>query len=626
MKRTLSQYLAMALLAAALMALLLLLSKGGLLTSWALDRLWSLNGPFGATVGDGTVLNPQVVIAGIDNQTLRTLRGDRPRLSREIHARLVTTLTAMGARHIGFDITFDQPGDPAEDQALREAARQSGRVVTNCYLKNDEVFSRIWIEGRSFFRGEAFSEGFVDMPLDGDHFIRRTRLYAPKGELPTRVSLALAMYLADIGRTPQDVEYHRSYLVLPRLAGLSPITLPLDHTGLSLIGFLGKPGSIPTYSVADILAGKVPNEAFRDKCVLVGGTAEEFRDSFHTPFSPKGDMPGVEIHAHVLQNLFTNRLPREWSGPTWWALLLALAVGTAVFSGWRKPERALLWVIPAALAVLPLVLWLFVSSGLFLNMFDLWAALGLGWICATTLDTLFLRREKNTIARLFHRYVSPNLLNQLLEHPEAIALGGARRNAVVLFADVRGFTRICEELQPEEVITFLNTYFNAVTQIIFDHGGVLDKYIGDGLMAFFGVPIATGKESEQAVRAALAIRQALVKLRAEGQAVGDFPIREIGIGINGGEVVVGNVGSEVHQEYTLLGDTVNVAARLESLARSGEILVTGWVKDNLPPGVFRVDSRGPMQVKGRRGEVEAFEVVGLATAAPVAPEPAPPAT
>ncbi len=259
-------------------------------------------------------------------------------------------------------------------------------------------------------------------------------------------------------------------------------------------------------------------------------------------------------------------------------------------------------------------------------MFDLWAALGLGWVCATALDTLFLRREKNTIARLFHRYVSPNLLNQLLEHPEAIALGGARRHAVVLFADVRGFTRICEERQPEEVITFLNTYFNAVTQIIFDHGGVLDKYIGDGLMAFFGVPIASGKEPEQAVRAALAIRQALVRLRAKGQAAGDFPIREIGIGINGGEVVVGNVGSEVHQEYTLLGDTVNVAARLESLARSGEILISGWVKDNLPAGVFQVHARGAMQVKGRRGEVEAFEVTGLATGTPATPEPHPSTT
>ncbi len=614
MKRTFRQLLAMALIAGALMVLLLLLTKGGLLNSWALDQLWYLNGPIPSTRSRmPPTYDPEVVVAGIDNQTLRVLRGSHHRLPRQVHAALIDRLTAMGARLIGFDVTFDQPGEPGEDDALLEAVKRSDRVVSNCYLKNDEAFSRIWIEGRAFFRAAARSEGFVDMPLDYDHFIRRTRLYAPKGDLPCRVSLALAMYLTDIGRLPSDVGYQRTHLLLPRVEGLDPVPLALDHTGLSLIGFQGGPGTIPTFPVVDILEGKVATAAIKDKCVLVGGVAEEFRDSFHTPFSKKGDMPGVEIHAHILQNLFMNRLPREWTGPTWWLFLLALAMLTAAFSGWRKPERAVLWIVAAALVAIVAVLWLFPAQALFLNPFDLWAALALGWISAISLDTLWLRQEKNTIARLFHRYVAPNLLDQLLEHPEAIALGGARREAVVLFADVRGFTRICEERPPEDVITFLNTYFNAVTQIIFEHGGVLDKYIGDGLMAFFGVPLATGNEAEQAVRAALAIRQALVKLRAEGQAVGDFPIREIGIGINGGEVVVGNVGSEMHQEYTLLGDTVNVAARLEALARSGEVLVTRWVAQRLPPGVFRVESRGLMQVKGRRGEVEAFEVVGLAS-------------
>lgn len=626
MKRTLPQLLAMALLGAALMALLLLLTKGGLLNSWALDQLWYLNGPIPATRSrDPAVYNPEVVVAGIDNPTLRALRGSHPRLPRQVHAALIDRLTAMGARLIGFDVTFDQPGDPVEDAILLESVKRSGRVISNCYLKNDEAFSRLWIEGRAFFREAARSEGFVDMPLDYDHFIRRTRLYAPKGDLPCRVSLALAMYLADIGRQPSDVEYRRTHLLLPRVEGLAPVALALDHTGLSLIGFQGPPGTVPTFSVLEILEGKVATAAIQDKCVLVGGVAEEFRDSFHTPFSKKGDMPGVEIHAHILQNLFMNRLPREWTGPTWWLFLLGLTMATALFSGWRKPERAVFWVAGAALAALVIVLWLFPAQALFLNPFDLWAALALGWLSALSLDTLWLRQEKNTIARLFHRYVAPNLLDQLLEHPEAIALGGARRQAVVLFADVRGFTRICEERPPEDVITFLNTYFNAVTQIIFDHGGVLDKYIGDGLMAFFGVPLASGREAEQAVRAALAIRQTLVKLRAEGQAVGDFPIQEIGIGINGGEVVVGNVGSEMHQEYTLLGDTVNVAARLEALARSGEILISSWVAQRLPPGVFRLEARGAMQVKGRRGEVEAFEVVGLV--AGETPQPSgPPAT
>jgi len=609
MRRSLRQLLMMGFIGAVSMVVILIISWGGILNSWSLDWLWRINGPIKAAMGSSARLDSQVVVAAVDNRTLRKLRGDKLRLSREVYARLIDRLTELGARFIGFDITFDNSGDPAEDRAILEAVIRSGRVVTNCFLMNDEVFSKVWVEGRAFFHGKAFAEGFVDQPLDGDHFIRRTRLYSPD-DLPTHVSLSLALFLAACERVPSEVEYHRSFLLLPRVKGVSPLNLPLDYLGRSLIGFVGGPGTIASVSVCDVLEPDFPVDKIRDKIILVGGVAEEFRDSFHTPFSPKGDLPGVELHAQVLHSLFTGGIPYEWAGPTWWLTIVGLTAAIAVFSGWRKPERAIFWVIPAAIGVVPLVLSLFTMSGMFINPFDLWAALSIGWVCATAMDTFYLRGEKTTIARLFHRYVSPNLLNQLLEHPEAIALGGARRQAVVLFADVRGFTRICEERKPEEVITFLNTYFTVVTQIIFDHGGVLDKYIGDGLMAFFGVPIAQGNEAEQAVRAALAIRQSLVKLKAQGQAAGDFPIKEIGIGINGGEVVVGNVGSEVHQEYTLLGDTVNVAARLESSARSGEVLIAGWIKQRLPDGVFRVEARGAMQVKGRKGEVEAFEVLG----------------
>lgn len=592
--------------------IILAISKGGILTSWAIDLLWSLNGPILETcTRNPPQYNPEVVIIAVDNKTLRALRRpEESRLNRKIYAKLIKILSEMGARIIGFDVTFDQQGDPIEDAMLINAVKESKRVVSNCYLRNDEIFSRIWLEGRAFFKEYVIAEGFVDMPLDIDHFIRRTRLYAPKGQIDVRVSLALAMYLADIGKKPEDVKYFKTYILLPRYGNLSPVKIPLDYKGLSLIGFQGKPGTIPTYSLLDVLNGQVATDSIKDKCVLIGGTAEEFRDSFHTPFSKKGDMPGVEIHGHILQNLFMNKLPAEWNGPSWWVFINLIALIVSILSICIKPEKFLILVLFLIVISFASSLYTFPSFALFINPFDMSAAIVIGWLSALAVDTIWLRHEKNVIANLFHRYVAPNLLDELLENPEKLALGGARRTAVVLFADVRGFTSMCEERNPEEIITHLNTYFNEVTEVIFEHGGILDKYIGDGLMAFFGIPIWHGNEVENAIESAIKIKQKVAKLRQSQNLIGEFLIKDIGIGINGGTVIVGNVGSEKHQEYTLLGDTVNVAARLESMARTGEILVSKWIVDNLKSNKFEIKYKGPLQLKGRKNVVETYEVIG----------------
>ncbi len=591
--------------------LLLLISAGGVFSTWALDWFWRLNGPLKSQSGAFSGIGDQVAIIAIDEATLRRYRGERSRLPRDVYARIIDEATRMGARLIGFDVTFDEPGDAAEDRQLAESARRSGIVVTNCYLANNEDFSRIWISGRAFFRDLARAEGFADFPLDldRDKFIRRVRLYYPRGELPCRISFAIALYLADIGRTPADVQYERTALVLPRPGGMSSIRLPLDYRGLSLVGFLGGARSLPTWSAADLLDGKVPAEAIRDRIVLVGGTAAEYRDSFHTPFSPLGDLPGVELHGHLLENLFAGVTLREISGPSWWTILLVLAAAAAAIVHFFSAIHGGIMLAVIGAGCLPLTLFLFVNRMIFVNPFDLWATFAVSWAVVTVHDAYRLSQEKNQIAKLFRQYVAPHLLQELLDHPESIARGGARRQAVILFADVRGFTTICEESSPEHVISFLNTYFNAMTNVIFRFEGVIDKFMGDGLMAFFGVPLFHDHTVSRAVEAALAMQQALRDLQRSHARDGDFPIRRIGIGIHGGEVVVGNVGSDLYQEYTVLGDAVNVAARLESQATNGGILISGWVKDHLPTHRFSLRSCGALKVKGRKSEVEAFEVI-----------------
>jgi adenylate cyclase len=605
MKHSLRQLLIMGATAVMLTGLLLLISRGGILSGWCLDLLWQTNGPIVPS------LKNQVTVIGIDNATLRQHRKNETKLSRRVYAELIDRLTSMGARIIGFDVMFDEPASPDEDAELLSAVQRSGRVISNCRLVWDEQYANLLVTGRSFFQPAALGEGFANFPFDADHFVRRTFFYAPKGDLPCRISFALALYLAGVDKKAEDVVYKTRTILLPKKLG-EPWAVPLDYYGRALIPYCDKT-AIATASALDVLENRLSPEFVRDRFILIGGTADEFRDAFHTPFSPRGDMPGVEIHAHMLATLLSGQTIREISGPEWWGTLLAIGFIGALLTGgcgiaWGAAIKIALSAFWFGLDLLAL------NNGLFMNLFDVWAVLLISWVCATACHVIFLQMEKNKLSKIFRRYLSPNLLEELLKHPEALSLGGARKEAIVLFADIRSFTHMCEDREPEKIIAFLNAYFTAVTKVISDHGGILDKYIGDGLMAFFGLPIPTGDEATRAVSAALHMKEEVARLKRELPGKMDFPIQAIGIGINGGEVVVGNVGSEIHQEYTLLGDTVNVSARLESLCSSGEILISNWIKERLPPEKFRILPRGPLKVKGRKKEIETFEVQSAGSA------------
>ncbi|MBF0408056.1 MAG: adenylate/guanylate cyclase domain-containing protein [Candidatus Riflebacteria bacterium] len=589
----------------------LILFGGGILSAWSLDWLWSIIGPL-KTSNEESVIGKQVVIIGVDEKTLFKLRGDKSRLSREVYARLIQKLSEMGARRIGLDITFDEAGNELEDKALFDSAKKADRVVTNCYLANSEDFTKIWISGRSFFRKVAKAEGFADFPLDfdRDHFIRRVRLYYPRGELPCRIAFSVALYLSDIGARPEDAVYDGSAVELPAPISSERIRIPLDYRGLALVGFLGGAGSLETFSALDLLEDRIPIEKIRDKIALIGGTAAELRDSFHTPFARKGEMPGVELHGHLLECLLAGKFIREITGPYWWLSLILMTVTFSLITVYTSPLKGAIFSISFSFLQFPLVPYMFASQGIFINPFDIWGCVALSWISAILSNDIILRREKSTITKLFRQYVSPNLLRELLENPESIALGGAKREAVVLFADIRGFTSVCEERPPEEVINLLNKYFNIVSQKIFENGGVVDKYIGDGMMAFFGIPIYHGNEAENSVRSAIQMLSELRKFNAGIDGKEEFSFKNIGIGIHGGVVVVGNVGSDKHQEYTILGDTVNVASRLEALSQKDEILISSWIKERLPEGKFKLKSMGDVKVKGRKSHVHGYQVLG----------------
>jgi len=217
-------------------------------------------------------------------------------------------------------------------------------------------------------------------------------------------------------------------------------------------------------------------------------------------------------------------------------------------------------------------------------------------------------REKEMIKRAFSRYVAREVVEEVLKDPDSLHLKGERREVTILFCDIRGFTTMSEHLDPERVVSLLNDFYTVMIDITFKHDGTLDKFLGDGIMAIFGAPIAHPEHALMSVRAALAMQEGIEALSASRVSRGHEPLA-VGIGINAGEVVAGTVGTEDRMEYTVIGDNVNLASRLGSNAKPGQILVSHRIWE-LVKETFDVQTRGPLRVKGKDEEIEVFEVIG----------------
>jgi class 3 adenylate cyclase len=219
-------------------------------------------------------------------------------------------------------------------------------------------------------------------------------------------------------------------------------------------------------------------------------------------------------------------------------------------------------------------------------------------------------REKEMLKRAFTRYVAREVVDEIMKHPEQIALTGERKDVTVLFCDIRGFTEVSERLPPEEVVSLLNEFYTLMIDTVFRHEGTLDKFLGDAVMAVFGAPIAHEDHSLRAIRTAMAMQEGIAKLSNKREQEGQEPIA-IGIGVSAGEAVAGSFGTENRMEYTVIGDRVNLAARLEAVARPGQILISQWTYAQVADAV-QARSLGHFKVKGKVEEVEVYELLGLA--------------
>jgi adenylate cyclase len=466
------------------------------------------------------------------------------------------------------------------------------------------------------FEDAAQALGHVTMVPDEDGTTRWEALvFEYRGSYYPSLSVQAA-------RLARGVEPAGFLLDFGRTLAIGPIEIPVDPRNRMLIDWRGPPGTFLTISAADLLTGKVPQASIRDRIVFVGGTAAGIYDLRVTPVSPV--LPGVEKHATVAANILAGRFLQR---PDWVELLEAAGILLwPLLLTWMLPRFR-----PVASLGLVVVLWAAYYGGVHLAFLEgLWLplvypslAMALAFVSITVYRVLTEERQRLWTKRAFQRFVSPEVVEQLVDNPAALQFGGEVRNLTVLFADIRDFTGYSERHPPQEVVQMLREFLTRMADQILAQQGTLDKFIGDAIMAIFGAPVPLPDHAERACRAALAMVKEMEALQAKWAAEEREPFR-IGIGINTGEMVVGNLGSEQLFDYTVVGDGVNVGVRLEALNKEYQTSRAIIISEGTylaAKDVLDVRRLGEATVKGRTLPVVVYELLGLREGVEIEPVP-----
>ncbi len=577
---------------------------------------------------------PETVIAVIDEKSINKL-GRFP-WPRSVWGRVVDRLTEEGARVIVFDVFFSERESVESDDMLQRAVMRSGRVILpvvfdfsetgykesgftgkkldfmtpSAYsvLKNtDEPFSplRAKMVLPTLLRFSAFAKSLahINMIPDMDGTIRWEVLAIEyQGDYYAPIGLQAARLYRGLKSEDLVLDYRGS-------VQLGDTTIPIDEFGRMLINYRGPNNTFPMYPVSDILDRTTRAGAFKDKIVLIGATAQGIYDLRVTPFST--NMAGIEKHASVVDTILRGDFIYRTE-----ATVIPLILLFAGILGIYLPRLGAKAGVGLFLALFVgyggIVYYLFISKGIWLNFVYPSFALVFGYTSQTAYRFFTEERRARDIRKMFSSYVSKRIVDELIRDPNKARLGGERKEITVLFSDIRGFTSFSEKHQPEEVVSMLNEYLGAMTDIVFKFDGTLDKFIGDAIMALWGAPIGQPDHAERAVRCALAMGKRLGELQKKWAAEGK-PVLDTGIGINTGEMVVGNMGAEGKKmDYTVIGDHVNLGARVESLTRqyNNHIIITEFTYEKVKD-IVEVNKLGSVTVKGKERPLVIYDLVGV---------------
>jgi len=389
------------------------------------------------------------------------------------------------------------------------------------------------------------------------------------------------------------------------------VAIPTDPEGSVQIDYMGPVRTFPTYSLSDVVLRKLPPADFKNKLVLIGPTATGIGDMAVTPFQQM-DYPGVEVHANFIDNVLYNHFILRGIRENLidLAVLVIFSLGAGLLLSAVPAVRATIIVLMLLGFFFWITYYLFATYRIWLVTFLPTAALVVNYGGIISYRFFFEEREKRKVRSAFTHYVPPGLISQILQHPELLRLGGEERELTALFSDIRGFTALSEGLSPTSLVEILNEYLTEMTDVIFKHWGTLDKYIGDAIMAFWGAPYPQDDHAVRACRAALEMEGSLIKLQKRWDLQGR-PRIDIGVGINTGVMLVGNMGSKVRFNFTIMGDNVNLASRLEGTNKPfGTRLI---ISENTCLAVrheMLVRELDLIRVKGKLKPVKIFELLG----------------
>jgi adenylate cyclase len=391
---------------------------------------------------------------------------------------------------------------------------------------------------------------------------------------------------------------------------MGKITIPTDDHGRLLVNYMGPEKTFPHYSITDIIKGRLPAEKFRNKIVIVGATAVGIFDLRVTPFG--ATYPGVEIHATVIDNILHQNFLQYSSLIRFIDILAIIAFGLIIglLLPRLRPVTGIFAFLMAIIAYLAINLFFFFYYNIWMNLtYPLLTMLTI-YIGITIYHYITEEREKKKIRGAFQYYLTASVINEMLKDPTKLKLGGDKKDLSVLFSDIRGFTTISEKLTPEELVHLLNEYLTAMTDIVFKYDGTLDKYMGDAIMAVFGAPVDQPDHARRACLTALDMMSQLRLLQKKWREEGK-PVLNIGVGVNSGDMVVGNMGSQMRFDYTVMGDMVNLGSRLEGINKEygSNIIISEFTYDAVKDFMCCRELDW-VRVKGKKMPVKIYELLG----------------
>jgi adenylate cyclase len=612
------------------------------------------------------LVHPDIVLVEITDASIRDLSelvGRWP-WPRALHGALIDYISSGKPRVVAVDLTFLEPerestyrfGDghiksTDSDHALADAAARAANVIVladavDAGIVGGELLQKEW-KAPPYQLGPSIEErpvitlpypalnasvaglGHNFIALDNDGPARRFPPFVRQGSRYMPL-LGVAAAIAGAGIKPEEVRLGDGAIEMrDRRIPLVPVTVTdvndrsKTHTQQTMLINYRAPSVVdgkrpyPSYeasllvkSASQVEGGEkpdIPADVFKDKIVLVGIAFSGLVDVFQTPFG-KGSMLGIQLHASVADSILSNRFIAP--ARPWWTvaatILGALAIGLcATFLPF--------WAAAAATAAVAIA-WTAGSvaafdRGVWLPLVQPVAGTALALFTGTAYRYFVEDAEKRKVSRLFGRYVSRDVYKQLMSHPELAELGGARREMSVLFSDLRGFTTITEKGHPEELVRQLNEYFTEMVDIVFRNGGTVDKFVGDMVMALFGAPVDDVDHADAAVSAAVEMVRTLGELNRRWASEGRVQL-DIGVGINSGDMIAGNIGSSAIMSYTVIGDNVNLGSRLESLNKEyrTRIIISEATRSRLTRA-FELRPLGGVVVKGKTRPVDIFEVM-----------------